>query len=66
MFWLKGCPICGGDIQEEGDKFGPYVVCIQCAYYPSELEINRLRLSARPPIRRTSAPGERVPAKTAS
>lgn len=32
MFWLKGCPRCGGDLQEEIDYYGTEVVCLQCGY----------------------------------
>jgi DNA-directed RNA polymerase subunit RPC12/RpoP len=30
MMYLRSCPRCGGDLQEESDKFGPYIACIQC------------------------------------
>lgn len=30
MLYLRSCPRCGGDLQEESDKFGSYVACIQC------------------------------------
>ncbi len=30
MFWLKGCPKCGGDLYKQVDQFGVYVACLQC------------------------------------
>jgi hypothetical protein len=32
MFWLKGCPRCQGDLQEESDVYGKYAICIQCGH----------------------------------
>ena len=31
MLWLKACPRCGGDLQQEGDICGLYAYCLQCA-----------------------------------
>lgn len=33
MFWLKGCPKCGGDLHDEKDIHGFYVACLQCGRY---------------------------------
>jgi hypothetical protein len=64
MLWLKGCSRCAGDLQEESDKFGLYIVCIQCGYYLSDLEARLVRSGARPAIGRT--PGFRFPVRMAS
>ena len=38
MFWLKGCPRCGGDLYRHGDIYGTYVSCLQCTrYYDEEI-----------------------------
>ena len=66
MLWLKGCSRCAGDLQEESDKFGLYIVCIQCGYYLSDLEASRLHSGPRPSMGRTTAPGFRVPERVAS
>jgi hypothetical protein len=60
MLWLKGCPKCGGDLQDADDKFGPYIACIQCGFNASELEMRWLRSDAR--TRTARAPAPHVPA----
>jgi hypothetical protein len=30
MFWLKGCPRCGGDLYRDRDIYGQFVACLQC------------------------------------
>ena len=32
MFWLKACKRCGGDLHEEPDITGLFVVCLQCGH----------------------------------
>lgn len=43
MMYLRSCPRCGGDLQDEGDKYGPYVACIQCGNHLSDLDEAELR-----------------------
>lgn len=45
MIWLKRCPRCKGDIQDNRDIYGCYFVCIQCGYYLTDWEETRLRYS---------------------
>lgn len=33
MLWLKGCPRCGGNLNDNRDFYGSYVMCLQCRYY---------------------------------
>ena len=33
MFWLKGCPRCHGDLHDNSDVYGRYIVCFQCGHY---------------------------------
>ena len=39
MFWLKGCPWCGGDLFSDTDLFGSYVTCFQCSRDLSEADV---------------------------
>ncbi|MBI2007425.1 MAG: hypothetical protein HYS83_01865 [Candidatus Blackburnbacteria bacterium] len=33
MYWLKGCPRCGGDLFEAWDPFaGKLIACLQCGH----------------------------------
>ena len=32
MIWFKGCPKCGGDLEEERDWYGRSVLCVQCGH----------------------------------
>ena len=43
MLWMKCCPRCKGDLQDNQDVFGNYFVCIQCGYYLTDSEETRLR-----------------------
>ena len=36
MFQLKGCPRCKGDLREDQDQYGRFVICLQCGYHESE------------------------------
>ncbi len=45
MIWLKRCPRCKGDLQDNRDIYGRYFVCIQCGYYLADWEETRLRYS---------------------
>lgn len=47
MLWLKTCPRCNGDLNEDRDMYGPYVACLQCAHTLTEAEEVALRYSAR-------------------
>jgi hypothetical protein len=38
MWWLKSCPRCGGDMNEDSDQYGHYIACIQCGHYLTEAE----------------------------
>ena len=39
MVWLKCCPRCiDGDLSEEMDLYGEYVICLQCGYYLTDGE----------------------------
>jgi len=31
-FWLKACPRCLGDLEEDEDRFGLYISCVQCGH----------------------------------
>ena len=37
MIWLKGCPRCGGDLLNESDPYGPYMLCLQCGVQLEQL-----------------------------
>ncbi len=39
MFWLKGCPWCGGDLFSDTDLFGPYITCFQCSRDLNEADV---------------------------
>lgn len=41
-YWLKECPRCHGDLREESDIYGKYIVCVQCGYILNQLEEARL------------------------
>lgn len=45
MYWLKACHRCVGDLREERDIHGLYVVCIQCGYILAEDEEQRLHIT---------------------
>lgn len=47
MIWLKCCPHCNGDLNENRDEYGPYTSCIQCGYYLTEAEEVLLKYSFR-------------------
>ena len=38
MLWLKGCPRCNGDLNQERDMYGEYTACLQCGYYLNPLD----------------------------
>lgn len=42
MFWLKGCPWCGGDLFSDTDLFGSYITCFQCSRDLNEAEVAAL------------------------
>ena len=50
MFWLKGCPRCHGDLFQERDQYGWYVLCFHCGHYLSEGEEALLRYVYGGPI----------------
>ncbi len=63
MLWLKGCPRCNGDLNEEGDMYGEYIACLQCGYYLSPLDEVALYYSAQlgtVPRAQTHAPERRI------
>lgn len=41
-YWLKECPRCHGDLREESDLYGKYIVCMQCGYILSQAEETQL------------------------
>jgi hypothetical protein len=47
MLWLKGCPKCNGDLNQERDMYGEYTACLQCGYYLSPLDEVTLYYSAQ-------------------
>ena len=39
MLWLKSCPRCDkGDLYQDNDIYGRYILCLQCGYYLTEAE----------------------------
>lgn len=30
VIWSKGCQRCGGDFSLERDRYGTYLICLQC------------------------------------
>ena len=36
MFLLKACPRCSGDLREDSDKYGRFLLCLQCGYHKSD------------------------------
>lgn len=40
--WLKECPRCGGDLQEESNTFGRYISCMQCGNILTHIQETRL------------------------
>ena len=43
MTWLRSCPRCrAGDVTENRDMYGSFVLCVQCGYYLTDREIARL------------------------
>ena len=57
--WLKSCPRCNaGDIRENRDAHGRYLLCVQCGYYLTDSEVAglwRRRISGGQPT-----PGKRL------
>jgi predicted anti-sigma-YlaC factor YlaD len=47
MFWLKGCPRCGGDLYEGIDIYGRYIACLQCSREIPEEDAEALRETLR-------------------
>ena len=54
MFWLKGCPWCGGDLFSDTDMFGSYITCFQCSRDLNEAEV--AVLTARRTLKAQSRP----------
>ena len=54
MFWLKGCPWCGGDLFSDTDLFGSYITCFQCSRDLNEAEV--AALTARRTLKAHSRP----------
>ncbi len=44
MFWLKACPRCHGDLNQERDSYGAFVACIQCSYILNDVQEAQLGL----------------------
>ncbi len=38
MFWLKSCPRCHGDLNENTGIYGNYISCLQCGHYLTAVE----------------------------
>jgi len=38
MLFLKGCSRCLGDLYQDRDIYGDYIVCLQCGYYLPDFE----------------------------
>jgi hypothetical protein len=38
MVWIRCCPRCKGDVQDNRDTYGNYFVCVQCGYYLTNFE----------------------------
>ena len=56
MLWLKACPRCGGDLQQEGDICGLYAYCLQCA---RDFTCRKNRASGSSPLQpMQTGPGE--------
>lgn len=64
MFWLKSCPRCHGDIYDNSDIYGRYIVCFQCGHYLTAAEDAILRSEVIPGKSDTLPPDRptRVPA----
>ena len=43
MYYLKGCPRCGGGLYESRDIYDTFLACIQCGHYASDDETEVLR-----------------------
>jgi uncharacterized membrane protein YvbJ len=52
MFWLKCCPRCGGDLNEDSDQYGHYIACVQCGHYLTEAEEVVLKYGPKTPLSR--------------
>ena len=48
MMWLKGCPKCRGDLYDNRDHYGRYIVCMQCGHHLSDSEEFALGISLSP------------------
>ncbi len=46
MYFLKGCPRCHGDLCQDSDIYGEYVVCLQCGYYLSDKEMGTFAMGS--------------------
>jgi len=44
MFWFKACSRCGGDLFEDTDIHGPFIACLRCSHYLTEIEEAHLGL----------------------
>lgn len=52
MVWFKRCPRCeDGDLVEDGDIYGRFVICLQCSYYLTADEEHLVRTAALAPPR---------------
>ncbi len=52
MLWFKACARCKGDLTEGSDRFGNFVVCMQCGNYLTDRQEMDLRaMPQRQPVR---------------
>ena len=42
MLYLKACSRCLGDLYQERDVYGNYIVCLQCGYYLPDVEVVKM------------------------
>ena len=58
MFWLKSCPRCHGDLNENTGIYGNYISCLQCGHYLTAVEEAYIRAARIGSSRSTQPVGE--------
>ena len=60
MFWLKGCPWCGGDLFSDTDVLGSYITCFQCSRDLNDADVAALQSRRTARARNNPVPTGRI------
>lgn len=50
MFWFKHCPRCSGDLFEDRDQYGKFIMCIQCGLHRDVSSVGDLLVISAEPL----------------